>query len=332
MAQSRLSYLLARGEPDLSGPAPVAIWSPRAGQDLSPLSAGQCRILTRFFPDHAWFSAHGHVCHSDPQDRYRASVVCIPRARDAARDLIARAAAVTDGPVIVDGAKTDGIESLYKDCRRLFAVSEAVSKAHGKAFWFDAAPARVALSAWHAAPATTPEGYHVQPGVFSADGVDPGSALLAAALPERLGAHVVDLGAGWGYLSAQALGARPDIACLDLVEADLTALDCARRNVTDPRARFHWADATHWRPGAAADCVIMNPPFHSGRDTDPGLGQDFVRAAASCLKPTGSLWLVANRHLPYDKLLATLFRNVQEMPGDTRFKILHASRPARPRG
>lgn len=332
MAQSRLSYLLAQGDPALPATGPIAVWAPRAGRDLSPLSVGQCDILTRFQPDHAWFSARGHPCHTLPQRRYGASLVCIPRARDAARDLIARAAEATDGPVIVDGAKTDGIESLYKDCRRLVPVSDAVSKAHGKAFWFDAASARPALTAWRATPGTTPEGYHVQVGLFSADGVDPGSALLAAALPRHLGAHVIDLGAGWGYLSAQALATRADITRIDLVEADQAALDCARQNVVDPRARFHWADATAWRPDRAADAVILNPPFHTGRDTDPGLGQAFLRTAAACLKPSGSLWLVANRHLPYDTQIAALFRTVQEMPGDNRFKVLHASRPARPRG
>ena len=37
---------------------------------------------------------------------------------------------------------------------------------------------------------------------------DRGSALLAAALPAKLGGKVVDLGAGWGYLSRAGPGAR----------------------------------------------------------------------------------------------------------------------------
>ena len=37
------------------------------------------------------------------------------------------------------------------------------------------------------------------PGIFSADGIDPASALLADNLPEKLGARVADLGGGWAF-------------------------------------------------------------------------------------------------------------------------------------
>ena len=47
------------------------------------------------------------------------------------------------------------------------------------------------------------------------------------------------------------------------------------------------------------------------------------------LKPSGQLWLVANRHLPYETTLAAQFRNSDEIAGDSRFKILHGSRPNR---
>jgi 16S rRNA (guanine1207-N2)-methyltransferase len=42
-----------------------------------------------------------------------------------------------------------------------------------------------------------------RPGVFSADGPDPASQALAAHLPEKLPTRMVDLGAGWGWLSAR---------------------------------------------------------------------------------------------------------------------------------
>ena len=141
---------------------------------------------------------------------------------------------------------------------------------------------------------------------------------------------MIDLGGGWGYLAARAL-ARDGIERLDLVEAELTALDCARQNVTDPRAHLHWADATRWQPDTRADTVITNPPFHMGRAADPGLGRAFIAAAAGMLRPSGALWLVANRHLPYETTLAQHFNRVEEAAGDTRFKILHASHPSRQR-
>jgi 16S rRNA (guanine1207-N2)-methyltransferase len=73
----------------------------------------------------------------------------------------------------------------------------------------------------------------------------------------------------------------------------------------------------------------MNPPFHTGRSPDPGLGRAFIRAAAKLLSPKGQLFLVANRHLPYESDLDRYFADAGEMHGDSRFKLLRAARPAR---
>ena len=73
----------------------------------------------------------------------------------------------------------------------------------------------------------------------------------------------------------------------------------------------------------------MNPPFHQGRKADPDLGRAFIDAAARALKPKGALWLVANRHLPYESHLGQRFANVSEVAGTPKFKILHATAPRR---
>ena len=73
----------------------------------------------------------------------------------------------------------------------------------------------------------------------------------------------------------------------------------------------------------------MNPPFHTGRAADPALGLAFIRAAQRGLAPDGVLWMVANRHLPYDKLLHEVFREVQVLGGDTGFRVTRAAYPVR---
>lgn len=324
-AQSRLTLALGAGGIALPEAGRIAVFAPRAGDDLSALPVDRVQVITGLKPDHDHFAGQGHDCVVAPEGRYGASVVCLPRAKALARALLAQAVEVTDGLVIVDGAKTDGIESVLRDCRARGRLGAVLSKAHGKIFSF---AAEQDLADWSAAPQAIAEGFVTAPGVFSADAIDPASRLLADSLPVKLGQHVVDLGAGWGYLSARALE-RDEITRLDLVEADHVALACARRNVADPRARFHWEDALRWQPGQRADRVIMNPPFHEGRTAMPELGRAFIRAAAGLLKPAGALWLVANRHLAYEKVLAEHFVHVEEITGDSRFKILHASRPAR---
>jgi 16S rRNA (guanine1207-N2)-methyltransferase len=73
----------------------------------------------------------------------------------------------------------------------------------------------------------------------------------------------------------------------------------------------------------------MTPPFHTTRSADPALGQGFIAAAARNLTRNGDLWMVANRHLPYEATLNDVFAQVQEVTGDNRFKVFHASRPRR---
>jgi 16S rRNA (guanine1207-N2)-methyltransferase len=120
---------------------------------------------------------------------------------------------------------------------------------------------------------------------------------------------------------------REGVEEVHLVEAEHDALAAARANITDPRARFHWADATRFAPDARFGAVVMNPPFHTGRSADPALGRAFIAAAARLLLPTGTLWMVANRHLPYERALAEMFREVEPLPGPRAYKILRASRP-----
>ncbi|MGR3375244.1 class I SAM-dependent methyltransferase [Salipiger abyssi] len=325
MTADRLSFATEAG---LTLPADGPILLIGAPGDLysDALPLDRCTVVQGFKPDHDAWTARGVPVTLAPEGDFAAAIVFLPRARDLAEARVAMACAAAPGGLIVlDGQKTDGIEPLAKAVKARGALLGQVSKAHGKTVWFTASDS---FDDWARGPAQNSYGLWTAPGVFSADAPDPGSEALLAALPAKLGVRIADLGAGWGGL-ATGLLARDTLAELHLVEADHSALDCAQRNVTDPRARFHWADATAWTPPEPLDAVVMNPPFHSGRKSDPALGQAFIAAAKRILKPSGHLWLVANRHLPYETALEAQFRDSAEIAGDNRFKILHASRPNR---
>lgn len=325
MRSSRLTLALDSGAARLPDAGRIAVFGPEADTDLSALPLERLQIIQGFKPDHDLWAARGADVAVAPTGAFTAAVVFVPRAKDRAHAVLAQAVAlVGGGPVIVDGQKTDGIDSLLKACRARGQVDAPLAKAHGKLFTLHGAAEEFAD--WQAAPRVLPGGFETLPGVFSADGIDRGSALLAAALPVRLKGRVADLGAGWGYLAAQALQ-HEAITELHLVEADHAALDCARRNVTDPRAQFHWADATIWIPRGLCDVVITNPPFHNGRAADPAIGQAFLRNGARILTTGGTLYAVANRHLPYERILSELFVEVDEIGGDNGFKVLRATRP-----
>jgi len=333
MSHSRLTLALESGAAALPESGPIVVFDPRAEADLSSLPQERVQIVQGFAPDHAAWVQRGWSVTVAPEGSFAAALIFLPRARAAAQARVAEALAITKGgPVIVDGAKTDGVDGLLKACRQAGAdIGAPFAKAHGKIFTLSADPAAVAD--WRAAAATRIDGrYRTAPGVFSADGVDRGSALLLAALPARLTGRAADLGAGWGYLAAEALATHPDIGEMHLIEADHAALDCARANVSDPRARFHWADVAAFSPEARFDVVLSNPPFHTSRAADPAIGRAFLGAAARMLAPHGQAFLVANRHLPYERDLAALFDETAEIGGDAGFKVLRAGRPRTARG
>ena len=323
MSQSRLTTALTEGLLPLPDGL-VAVLRPPATTDLSGFDADRLRVAQTFRPDYDHWTAMGLSVATETSPA-AAALVIVPRSKTLARAMVAEACRIAPF-VIVDGQKTDGADSIWRELRARLGDLPSLTKAHGRLFWF---PVTDRFTDWTAlAPVKGPDGFVTQAGVFSDGGIDRGSALLAQALPVKLPGRIADLGAGWGYLAAAGL-ARNGVASLDMIEAEKLALDCARLNVTDPRAAFHWADATKFKPAKAYDGIVMNPPFHTTRTADPDLGRAFIAAAARMLTPAGQLWMVANRHLPYEAALAERFRMVTDIGGDAAFKIVHAVRPKR---
>ncbi|MDP2117413.1 MAG: methyltransferase [Brevundimonas sp.] len=161
-----------------------------------------------------------------------------------------------------------------------------------------------------------------QPGVFAWDRIDAGSLLLAQTAPALKGAGA-DLGCGYGALATVVLGS-PAVTSLRLIDLDRRAIAAARRNVTDPRATFEWADVRTLDDGGELNFVVSNPPFHDGGAEDKRLGQAFIRKAAGLLKKGGVLWLVANRHLPYEAELKDAFKRVEMIADSGGYKVFEA--------
>lgn len=263
-------------------------------------------------------------------------LVLPPRQREEARASLARAVrACAPGGIVVACAPNDeGAKSVEGDLKRLAGLSGTLSKHHCRVGWTRIDPEAVdpaLLDDWAALDAPRPilDGRFVsRPGVFAWDRVDAASALLAAHLPADLAGRAADLGCGWGYLSFELLQRCPDIASLDLYEAEARALDLARRNLAGARVplAFHWHDVTAGLP-ARYDVIVSNPPFHAqGRADRPDIGRAFIAAAADALSPGGRLWLVANRHLPYEAVLDARFAEVRTLAQVQGFKVIAATK------
>ncbi|HET9067114.1 MAG TPA: methyltransferase [Amaricoccus sp.] len=318
-----------------SGAILVLRAAPSAFLDLVPRDRLHC--VQGFRPLHDSLAAVGlAVTAAVPEDFPSPAMAVVNLTRSRAENLgnvaAALGALLPDGTLVVTGAKGDGIDSLARQLARAIPLEGTFVKAHGRVVWLTrpaALPRDVAAWAAAAEPRRNPEGFLTAPGMFSPDHADPGSRRLAAVVGGRLSGRVADLGAGWGWLAQAVLAASPAIAELDLHEAEAIALDAARANVSDPRARFHWSDVARLGGTAPYDAVIANPPFHQDRAAQPELGVAFIAAAARILKPAGQLFLVANRQLPYEAALDAAFRDGEKLGEDAAYKVLRAARPRR---
>lgn len=325
MTQSRLSLALEQGSFALPD-GTLAVWNPAADLDLDFAPLDQLHLIQGFAPAHDALAARGAEVGVESNRETISSVVFCHRAKAASFAALAEALTrtVPGGLIAVEGAKTDGIEPILKALKARFDGVDSYSKAHGKLAWFTRPDVLPDLTDWQRKPTQLPGGFTTYPGVFSADGIDKGSALLAQHLPKLKGA-VADFGAGWGYLSRQIL-TNEAVKSLDLIEADHLALAAARLNVTDPRAAFHWADIASFK-GGLYDAIICNPPFHNTRTPSPELGQMFITRARAMLSPKGQFWMVANRNLPYEQTLTDSFAQVDSIAQTGGFKIICARRP-----
>ncbi|UNK47968.1 class I SAM-dependent methyltransferase [Lysobacter sp. S4-A87] len=294
---------------------------------------------------------HSGLTRVDASDEtlYPLVLVLPPRQRDEARALFARALArcAPGGRVVACLGNNEGAKSGEADLARIAGPVGNLSKHKCRVFWTapmegpaDPELARQWLQA--DAPRAIAEGRFLsRPGLFAWDRIDPASRLLVEQLPATLAGRAADLGAGYGYIASELLARCPGITALDLFEAEGRALELARSNLAPSASRvelgFHWHDVTRGLD-KQYDVIVSNPPFHAqGRADRPDIGRAFISAAAKALRPGGQLWLVANRHLPYEEMLAVHFGDVRTVAQRDGFKVIAAmatphAAPAPPAG
>jgi 16S rRNA (guanine1207-N2)-methyltransferase len=310
----------------------------RAGSPLRPESFPGLICEQTFKPDADALAAAGFALNSDDRKTWPLVLILPPRQREEARALLTRAVAMTapGGRVLACQSNSEGARSMQSDLERIVGPLTTLTKNHCRAVWsspLEGPADRDLAETWRTldAPRAIADGRFVsRPGVFAWDRIDVASDLLASHLPAGLAGDAADLGAGFGYLSVELLKRCPRIQSLDLYEAESRALDLARTNLSglEPTIpiHYHWHDVTAGLP-RKYDAIVTNPPFHTSTQGDrPDIGRRFIAIAAEALRPGGRLWLVANRHLPYETVLNTSFGAVRTVTQSGGFKIIEATR------
>ena len=322
---------------ELEPGAGVLFLRARAGRALSALDGMDLVCVQSFAPDRDALRKSGlSVVAEAENDDFKAVLVLPGRQRQEARAQLAEAVSRTasGGIVIACAPNTEGARTLEKDLAELLGSIENLTKNKCRVVWGNVQSGNIdrkLLEDWLALDAVRPvlDGAYVsRPGLFAWDRIDPASKLLTGLLPDTLKGKGADLGAGFGYLARTVLEKAPKVAAMDLYEAEKRALDLAEKNLSAFKGKRQlngvWCDVTKGIEGPY-DFIVSNPPFHqAGRADRADVGQGFIRTAAAGLRPGGEFFMVANRHLPYERTLTEVFADVKQLADEGGYKVIRA--------
>ncbi len=271
-------------------------------------------------------------------------VVRIPLERQSLQQLLWDAFRVlkVGGRCYIAGATNEGIRTAERTMDRLFGgarllgqdsghrvsvatrqTPEPADRASLDSAYLDADAFNEQVATMRGRPFTL----YSRPGVFSWDHLDEATSVLAETMQVHPGDSVLDLGCGAGALGTLA-GALSGVP-VTMVDVDVEAVRSATRTAAAAGlggARILASDVADKVLGERFDVVVTNPPFHVGKMTDLDVPMQFIADAWSVLAPGGRLYLVANRTLPYERVIARRFGNITTLHDGRRFKVLSAVR------
>ncbi len=223
------------------------------------------------------------------------------------------------GKFYVVGAKDRGILTVAKHMQERFGNAETLAISKGHRVICSSKPAEAQFVAPNSLPIM----------VFAQGQLDEGTRLLLDALEVRATDDALDIGCGAGIIGLH-IARLASKGSVTMVDASLVAVTVAERNVAEsglPNVRVLASDGAQAVFGERFDLVVTNPPFHQGGMQTTEIAERFIREAAQVLRPSGRFYLVANRFLKYEPTLQACFRQVQEVGGNGRYKVLRALQP-----
>lgn len=253
----------------------------------------------------------------------------------------------TGGELVIAGLKNEGAKNFLDKAARALGCAKATQK-HGLVYSAQLSKRQVdALlddsDYTHLRPiATLNDTDHSErtlwskPGQFGWQKIDAGSEFLIATLSQHptvsnTATRVLDLGCGYGYLTARAAHTlfNPSRTHFTVTDNNAAALHSARYNTQQLgiTAEVIAADAG---AGIAQqfDVVLCNPPFHQGFSVSDELTERFIASASTHLKPEGQAYFVVNSFIGVEQKAKAYFGVCREINNNKRFKVMALSQPS----
>lgn len=235
------------------------------------------------------------------------------------------------GRLLLAGRRDAGVESYRKRLEAVFGGAEKLSAKSGLRIYrfkkknatAGADPVNTSRSFVENELRGARSVFETCAGVFSSDGLDPGTRFLIDTFDVTAQDRVLDLGCGFGAIGIAAARRAREVLLLD---SDLLAVQCARRNVARnglANARVALSDGFDAASGASFDLILCNAPTHQGVAT----ARLFAEGAARHLVPDGRFMVVATRPGMYLKQMKRSFRTVETLAFRNGYAVLRAQGP-----
>lgn len=235
------------------------------------------------------------------------------------------------GRFLLAGRRDAGVESYRNRLEAVFGGAEKLLAKSGLRIYRsskkNATPGADPVDTAHSFVLNHPGGagtaFETCAGVFSSDGLDPGTRFLIDTVDVRAHHCVLDLGCGFGAIGIAAARRARKVLLLD---SDLLAVQCARRNVARnglANARVALSDGFEAASGASFDLILCNAPTHQGVAT----ARQFAEGAARHLVPDGRFMVVATRPGMYLKQMKRSFRTAEILASRAGYVVLSAREP-----
>jgi 16S rRNA (guanine1207-N2)-methyltransferase len=167
---------------------------------------------------------------------------------------------------------------------------------------------------------------------FAGTTVDIGTRFLLTVLDQAVpdARTAIDLGCGTGVVASWLAMHRPGVRMLatdQSAAAVASTRATAAANGVGDRVSVVRDDALASQPGASADLIVLNPPFHIGAAVHTGIAHRMFADAGRVLAPGGELWTVWNSHLGYRAALERAVGPTRQIARNAKFTVTASRRP-----